>query len=574
MGHRLSFIIATIVGIIFYSSCKKEHSCEGCTERNQPPIAIAGPDQVIILPTDSISLDGSQSNDPDGTITEWLWKKISGPASFQISNASVAITNVKSLDTGVYKFELMIKDNGGLSAKDTIQISVNDQSQPNRPPVADAGADQTITLPTNTTNMDGGASTDPDNNITTYQWTKISGPTQFNIVNANSTLTRVTNLTEGVYQFEVKVTDAGGLFSKDTMQVKVNSLVNQPCDPSVLIRATCDNSMRPQVCAQLIPIGTLSGGPGFVEVAFAGNKLVFYNYYIDILDIYDPTLNSWSTADLTLSQPSLTTAPTVIGVGSKVLFAGGEIGQTLPSDVVDIYDVSTNTWAVSHLSKPGMFFSTATCGNKVFFAGGFTNALSNVDIYDASTESWSAASLSAPRGGVTVFSGNNKVYFTGGNFAQISNVIDIYDNGTDTWSTSTMQSPRIFHSGVSVNDILYLAGGIDNNCPCNPYNPTTCSIEILNTITGNRTLMNLFGPAAWQTFYGQNAVVKDGKIIFLRQHGGADANRFDIYDIQSNTWSIGVLPQPIPEGSDAISINNTIYIAGGSQNAQVWKLEF
>ena len=34
-------------------------------------------DQMIALPTDSILLNGSASNDPDGTISEWLGKKIS-----------------------------------------------------------------------------------------------------------------------------------------------------------------------------------------------------------------------------------------------------------------------------------------------------------------------------------------------------------------------------------------------------------------------------------------------------------------------------------------------------------------
>ena len=67
-------ILATLLAEIFFS-CKKETSCEGCKENNKPPIAVAGPDQVITLPTDSISLDGSTSNDPDGTISEWLWKK-------------------------------------------------------------------------------------------------------------------------------------------------------------------------------------------------------------------------------------------------------------------------------------------------------------------------------------------------------------------------------------------------------------------------------------------------------------------------------------------------------------------
>ena len=92
----------------------------------------------------------------------------------------------------------------------------------NNPPVANAGEDQVITLPSNSVNLDGRASTDPDNNIRSYQWTKISGPSSFTIANPSSVQTQVTNLVEGVYQFELKVTDNDGLFAKDTIQINVN----------------------------------------------------------------------------------------------------------------------------------------------------------------------------------------------------------------------------------------------------------------------------------------------------------------------------------------------------------------
>ncbi len=218
----LPSLILLITGTGIFFSCKKELSCEGCKENNKPPIAIAGPDQVITLPTDSVLLDGRSSSDPDGTISEWLWKKISGPASFNIIKPSDSITKVKALVVGVYQFELKVTDNGGLSAKDTVQVIINDPSILNRPPVANAGTDQTITLPANTITLNGSGSTDPDNNITSYLWTKISGPTSFNIVNANAVQTQITNLVEGIYQFELKVTDAGGLFDRDTVQVSVN----------------------------------------------------------------------------------------------------------------------------------------------------------------------------------------------------------------------------------------------------------------------------------------------------------------------------------------------------------------
>jgi hypothetical protein len=71
------------------------------------------------------------------------------------------------------------------------KVSVNGAASNNKPPVANAGVDQIITLPNNVVTLDGSGSTDPDNNITGYVWAKISGPQTFNIVNANTVQTQV-----------------------------------------------------------------------------------------------------------------------------------------------------------------------------------------------------------------------------------------------------------------------------------------------------------------------------------------------------------------------------------------------
>ena len=210
--------------VLVFCSCKKDKNCEVCNNSNMPPVANAGPDQVIVLPIDTTLLDGSASNDPDGLIKEWVWKNISGPTSFNIIYANSSRTSLKNLTTGVYKFELTVKDNAGLSGKDTVQITVTDLFQPNRPPVANAGSDLTITLPASSVTMDGTASTDPDNNITSYKWAKISGPDSFNITKANSVQAQATNLAEGVYQFELTVTDSMGLADRDTTTVTVIKL--------------------------------------------------------------------------------------------------------------------------------------------------------------------------------------------------------------------------------------------------------------------------------------------------------------------------------------------------------------
>ncbi len=57
------------------------------------------------------------------------------------------------------------------------------------------------------------------------------------------------------------------------------------------------------------------------------------------VDIYDLATQTWSTAELSQAR----TAPAAVAAGNKIFFAGGEISDgTFPSNVVDIYDVSTN----------------------------------------------------------------------------------------------------------------------------------------------------------------------------------------------------------------------------------------
>ena len=69
--------------------------------------------------------------------------------------------------------------------------------------MANAGPDQNFSLPTNTTTLTG-SGTDPDGTITAYQWTKIAGPSQYTIASPTLAKTGLSNLAEGVYQFELR----------------------------------------------------------------------------------------------------------------------------------------------------------------------------------------------------------------------------------------------------------------------------------------------------------------------------------------------------------------------------------
>jgi len=97
-----------------------------------------------------------------------------------------------------------------------------------KPPIALAGPDLTITLPIDSVMLDGSNSSDPDGKIDGWQWTKISGPSSSNITNANISQTPVIDLVQGVYQFELKVTDADALFDRDTIRVTVMAVNKLP----------------------------------------------------------------------------------------------------------------------------------------------------------------------------------------------------------------------------------------------------------------------------------------------------------------------------------------------------------
>ena len=189
---------------------------------NIPPTSDAGLDQSITLPTNSISLSGT-GKDSDGTVS-YNWTMISGPTSGTITDASSAATSVTGLTEGTYQFELRVTDNKGATAVDTVQVIVN--AAANIPPTADAGSDQVITLPTNTISLTGNG-TDDDGTVT-YNWTMISGPSSGTIADASLAATSVTGLTEGTYQFELRVTDNKGATAVDTLQVIVNAAANIP----------------------------------------------------------------------------------------------------------------------------------------------------------------------------------------------------------------------------------------------------------------------------------------------------------------------------------------------------------
>ncbi|HET6768191.1 MAG TPA: hypothetical protein VFH08_12350 [Chitinophagaceae bacterium] len=154
-------------------------------------------------------------------------------------------------------------------------------------------------------------------------------------------------------------------------------------------------------------------------------------------------------------------------------------------------------------------------------------------------------------------------------FFGITKRIDIYDVSRGQWSVDFLSIERASMGSIGANNKIYWGGGIVANSDPDILYVATNLVEIRDLATNTTTFDCLSEPRDQLT-----AIRKDNKIIFF---GTNNVARFDIHDLTTNSWSIGVLPQSFYAAS-VISYNNIIYVVGshasGVLSNQVWRLEF
>lgn len=111
----------------------------------------------------------------------------------------------------------------------------------NYPPVANAGLDQLVYVNTSVT-LDGSASSDPNNNIATYQWIKIAGTASPTLANANSATTTFTSpASPDDLTYQLVVTDSLGLIARDTVSIAVREQADSKLIISEYIEGSSNN---------------------------------------------------------------------------------------------------------------------------------------------------------------------------------------------------------------------------------------------------------------------------------------------------------------------------------------------
>ncbi len=90
---------------------------------NKPPVADAGPDQVLYAGLEgkvTVTLDGARSTDPDGDTLSYTWAWTIGGNAYLTNAASLTL----ELPIGVHTIQLMVNDGHGNSQPDAVTVTV------------------------------------------------------------------------------------------------------------------------------------------------------------------------------------------------------------------------------------------------------------------------------------------------------------------------------------------------------------------------------------------------------------------------------------------------------------------
>ncbi|MFB6262361.1 MAG: PKD domain-containing protein, partial [Bradymonadaceae bacterium] len=190
---------------------------------DQAPTADAGSDRSGVQIGSTVTLDGSNSSDPQGQTLSYQWSFASKPgaSTTTITDATKATASFKPDVEGTYELSLQVTDPDGNSDTDKVTVGVVGPT-----PTADAGSKKTGVKVGETVSLDGSGSSDPQGQTLTYAWSFKSRPS-----GSTATITDASKVSAsfqpdepGTYKIKLTVTDPDGNTDSDKVTVKV---VNQ-----------------------------------------------------------------------------------------------------------------------------------------------------------------------------------------------------------------------------------------------------------------------------------------------------------------------------------------------------------
>ena len=249
---------------------------------NQAPSVSAGANQTITLPSVA-NLDGTVNDDglpnPPASVST-TWSMVSGPGSVIFYDASVEDTTASFSVAGTYVLRLTA-DDSVLNASDDVQITVDSTPPVNQAPTVNAGADQSITLPS-VANLDGTVNDDglpnPPASVTTT-WSVVNGPGSVTFGDASAEDTTASFSVAGTYVLRLTADDSV-LSASNDVQITVNPIQSSLNFEVGLLQGVSDswqtvtlaNSYSSMVVVASVVLPNQSSIPAVTRVRNAGGS--------------------------------------------------------------------------------------------------------------------------------------------------------------------------------------------------------------------------------------------------------------------------------------------------------------
>lgn len=325
------------------------------------------------------SFNGTESSDPDGTISSYAWDF--GDGTFGTGSS---VTHTFG-STGVFNVTLTVTDNLGLTGVISSPVEATDPQPDNQVPVAAF----TATTTSLKVHVDAGGSSDPDGSIVSYSWDFGDGG------HASTKVADHTFADAGSHQVTLVVTDNLGATDSLTKPVVTEAPVNQlpvaaftsaTTNLSVNVNGIASSDADGSIVSYAWDFGDGASATG-VTAQHAFNAGGSYSVKLTVTDDRGGT--------------GVSTNPVTVAPAPPVVYASDQFARTLATGLGSADQ--GGSWT---LSGPGSWFSAdgSTSKFKMLTAGAgpaaFLNSVSAADI-DAQVD----LSLDkAPTGGSTTLS--------------------------------------------------------------------------------------------------------------------------------------------------------------------------
>lgn len=251
-------------------------------------------------------------------------------------------------------------------------------------------------------------------------------------------------------------------------------------------------------------------------------------------------------------------APVVRSVGSKIYVMGGWDGVGAVSNIVEVFDLNTQTWQrKTNMHTAVVYAAAAVIGNSIHVMGGYNGNtyVNRHQVYNTLLNSWTTATdLPQARSGCGTAIVDGKIFLIGGFNEVALSTTQMYDPTAGTWSDkASMPTARTDFAIAPLSNGIFVVGG---------WNDSVLNVN------------EFYSPEldSWFTYSpaltyraGCSGAISGNKFYLI---GGGDQYSYqsitEEYDPLTNNWTVKAgIPSPRAYFGIA-TINDVIYIAGGN----------